>query len=291
MQDMNISPIIKALNAAVNTRTAIAALNAPGFDAMTGMGRAARDLGCPIIVQVSARLIRRHGAATVRTWFDAARRNTDGEIYLHLDHCQDEAVLDACITQGWDMIMFDGSQLPIDENCRLSAEIVRRAHASGTAVEGEVGPIGGEEDGHEASANVASPDDIRRLSDETGIDCIAVGFGNVHGDYSSKAHLRWDVYEAAQAISGLPLVLHGGSGLSDDEFRRAIRAGSAKINISTDLKKAYSAVLREPEVHATVLRDPGCIHDLLEQAAYEVAQRYSRLFSTPVLEIARDLDH
>jgi fructose/tagatose bisphosphate aldolase len=157
--------------------------------------------------------------------------------------------------------------------------VVSLAHAAGCAVEGEVGPIGGEEDGHEAAANIASPDDIRALAGTTGIDCIAVGFGNVHGDYATKAHLRWDVYEGALAISGLPLVLHGGSGLTDVEFARAIRAGSAKVNISTDLKKAYAAIADDPDLSARLKKDPGALHDAVEAAAYSVALRYATLFS------------
>ena len=276
-----LNPICRHLRTALSEGRALVAINAPGFDAMAGMGRASRETGRPLIVQVSARTVRRHGAPVVKAWFDTARKISQGDIHLHLDHCQDEAILSACIEAGWDMVMFDGSQLPIAENCARSRALVARAHAAGCAVEGEVGPIGGEEDGHEALANIARPEDIHALATTTGIDCIAVGFGNVHGDYATKANLRWDVYEGARAIAGLPLVLHGGSGLTEAEFARAIRAGSAKINISTDLKKAYAAVAADPDLAARLKRDPGAIHDALEAAAHAVALRYALLFATP----------
>lgn len=275
-----MSKITDHLTACVADGTALAAFNAPGFDAMVGIGKAANDSGRAVIIQVSARLVIKHGAPAVKAWFDTAKAISGGTCFLHLDHCADDAVLAACIAQGWDMVMFDGSQLPIDENCARSAALVKLAHATGTAVEGEVGPIGGEEDGHEAAANTADPDDIVRLGTETGIDCIAVGFGNVHGDYASKTHLRWDVYEAAQSLCNLPLVLHGGSGLTDAEFFRAIRAGSAKINISTDLKKAYVAAVADPDLLSQIPKNPSALHDRLEQIAREVAHHYIDLFQS-----------
>ncbi|MCB1439134.1 MAG: class II fructose-bisphosphate aldolase [Nitratireductor sp.] len=275
---MALNALVDRLQAELAAGTAIVAMNAPGFDAMVGMGRAAKEAGRPVIVQVSARIVQQHGAPVIKAWFDAAKVISGGEIYLHLDHCSDDGVLAVCIAAGWDMVMFDGSQLPIAENCSRSRDLVAHAHAAGCAVEGEVGPIGGEEDGHEAIANIAQAEDIRQLA-VTGIDCIAVGFGNVHGDYATKANLRWDIYEGALAIAGLPLVLHGGSGLTDQEFRGAIRAGSAKINISTDLKKAYSAAIADETLALRLKKNPAAVHDALEAAARNVALRYIRLFS------------
>lgn len=246
---------------------------------MVGIAAAAAETVRPVIIQVSVRLIKKHGAAAVKARFDTARRITGAQCYLHLDHCHDPDILKACILEGWDMVMFDGSQLPIGENCVRTREITDFAHQHGTAVEGEVGPIGGEEDGHEADANCARDEDILRLSQETGIDCIAVGFGNVHGDYTTKTNLRWDIYEGARALSGLPLVLHGGSGLTDDEFHRAIRAGSAKINISTELKKAYARTVSDPELAAVLKKDPAALHDRITAVAQEVARHHIQLFS------------
>lgn len=273
--------LVQRLRQAKASGTAIVAVNAPGFDAMAGLGRAARDGARPVIVQTSARLVHRHGASVVKAWFDCARKITGGEIYLHLDHCSDEAILTDCIDAGWDMVMFDGSNLHIDVNCERSHALAGLAHQRGCAVEAEVGAIGGEEDGHEAVANIADPEHIRALGG-VGIDCIAVGFGNVHGDYRSKANLRWDIYEAAQDLVDVPLVLHGGSGLTDSEFLRAIRAGSAKINISTDLKKAYHAAVADAASSGRIKKDPASIHEELEAAAHSVGLRYARLFSTSI---------
>ena len=263
----------------VNERTAIAAFNAPGFDAMVGIGRAAFKAGSPAIIQVSARLVKKHGAPTIKAWYNAALYITGASCFLHLDHCDDEDLIGACIDAGWDMVMFDGSHLPIEENCARTARVVQMAHSAGVAVEGEIGLVGGEEDGNKTEANIARSDDIVKLSTQTGIDCIAVGFGNLHGDYQGTTHLRWDVYEGAHSLSRLPLVLHGGSGLSDFEFCRAIRAGTAKINISTELKKAYAAVAADSELCAGLNKDPASLHYRLEEAVHKVAYRFITLFA------------
>lgn len=246
---------------------------------MVGIGRAACQAGRPVIIQVSARLVKKHGAPTIKAWFNTALFISGATCFLHLDHCDDDELICACIESGWDMVMFDGSQLPIDENCARTARIVQMAHAAGVAVEGEIGSVGGEEDGHRAETNIARFDDIVQLATQTGIDCIAVGFGNSHGDYQDTAHLRWDVYEYAHHLGGLPLVLHGGSGLSDSEFRRAIRAGTAKINISSDLKKAYAAVAADADLCAGLNKDPAKLHCRLEETVHKVAYRYISLFA------------
>lgn len=265
--------------AAVRDKKALAAFNAPSFDAMLGIARASAVTSSPVIIQASARLVKSYGPETIKSWFDTAVKNASDSCYLHLDHCSDLTLIKSCISAGWDMVMFDGSSLPIEENCRQTMEVVELAHASGAAVEGEVGTVGGEEDGHEAATNCATEDDIRKLA-ETGIDCIAVGFGNVHGDYSDDATLHWPIYEAAMSIGNLPLVLHGGSGLSDDEFKRAIRAGTAKINISTELKKFYLSAISAAQSDSALVRNPSLLHEKISNGVQRISEKYIRLFQS-----------
>lgn len=270
--------IVATLNSYRAHQKAMVAFNAPDFAAMVGIAKAAYQLRKPVIIQTSARLVKRTGAKTLKQWFETARAITGGPCYLHLDHCDDTDLIADCIHNGWDMVMFDGSHMPIADNCAKLRQIVTLAHAHNVAVEGEVGPIGGEEDGRSAIANAATAEDIVQLG-KTGIDCIAVGFGNVHGAYNGKSHLRWDIYEAAYDLCALPLVLHGGSGLTAGEFARAIRCGTAKINISTDLKNAYFEIVNDQEMRAKVAKDPAILQGQLEQAAMRLALSYITLFS------------
>lgn len=263
---------------AVTEGWALAAFNVPSFDAMRGVAEAARAEAAPAILQISSRLVRAEGTLAVKRQFELACELSRAELYLHLDHCSEEPLIVECIEAGWDMVMFDGSHLPIEENARRSAALVEIAHGAGCAVEAEVGAIGGEEDGREAEANHAHTEDIRILAHETGIDCIAVGFGNVHGDYADKTVLRWRIFEDARDVASLPLVLHGGSGLTEAEFRRAIAAGAAKINISTELKKAYGSVLRDKDLAQTVSRSPNALHDEIRACVGAVARKYISMF-------------
>lgn len=257
----------------------MAAFNAASLEAMVAVGNASRTAQQPAIIQTSAKLVSKYGAPFLKALFDAAMARTKGQCYLHLDHCDDMAVIEACVNAEWDMVMFDGSHLPIEENCSQTKRVVDLAHAAGACVEAEVGAIGGEEDGREAVANYAHPDDIKALAETTGIDCIAVGFGNVHGDYANKYALEWPIFEGAHNITSLPLVLHGGSGLTDGEFRRAISAGAAKINISTDFKKVYAGVIASGLDNDRILKDPSVIHDMQVEKLFEVAIRYIELFA------------
>lgn len=271
--------IVELLEDATRNGYALAAFNAPSFDAMCAISAAAKALDKAAIIQTSSKLLKQHGAPAVSEWFRTAKKITGGQVYLHLDHCMDLRLIADCIDAGWNMVMFDGSHFDFEKNVAMSREVSAIAHARGVAVEGEIGCIGGEEDGLSADANYADPGETARLAAEGGLDCIAVGFGNVHGDYSTKANLRWDIYEAAYDITGLPLVLHGGSGLSDEEFARAIRAGSAKVNISTDLKKAYARAIQSREMLDKVLSTPSAVHDEIFRHCFDVSSNYIEKFN------------
>jgi fructose/tagatose bisphosphate aldolase len=167
--------------------------------------------------------------------------------------------------------------LPINENCRLTKEVVLLAHSRGVAVEAEVGSIGGEEDGYESKCIYPTFEDILQIGTKTGIDCVAIGFGNVHGEYKSKSDLRWEIYEKGYFLTGLPLVLHGGSGLDLFEFKRAILAGTAKINISTDLKKIYLEIFESENINDLLL-NPMTLHTKIQSEITKAALHYINIF-------------
>jgi len=271
--------IAHALKTAHTEGRALAAFNVPSFDAMLALAQVAADSNQPVILQTSARYVAQEGAATLKELFDLAVQKTRATCYLHLDHCYDHDLIGQCIKAGWDMVMFDGSSMSLEDNINNTRRTVDLARAHNCVVEGEVGAIGGEEDGHDADAFYASDEAISRLASETGIECIAVAFGNVHGDYKSKSNLKWDIFERSYTLAKRPLVLHGGSGLSDTEFQRAITAGAAKINISTDLKKAYADLFTNPDLAAKVLKNPAELHTALRTACSTVAARYINLFA------------
>lgn len=166
-------------------------------------------------------------------------------VALHLDHGSFDGAK-ACIEAGFSSIMFDGSHYPIEENIAKSKEIIEYAHARGISVECEVGGIGGEEDGVTSAGEVADPQECKTIAD-LGCDFLAAGIGNIHGKYPADwAGLNFEVLGKIQDVTnGMPLVLHGGSGIPADQIAKAISLGVSKINVNTELQLVFAAATRE----------------------------------------------
>lgn len=166
-------------------------------------------------------------------------------VALHLDHGSYEGAKEA-IAAGFTSVMYDGSALPFDENLEKTKEIVELAHSKGVSVEAEVGSIGGEEDGVIGTGELADPEECRLIT-ETGIDFLAAGIGNIHGKYPENWQgLSFDRLEEIKAATGnIPLVLHGGSGIPEDQILKAIDLGVAKINVNTECQVAFADATRK----------------------------------------------
>ena len=166
-------------------------------------------------------------------------------VALHLDHGSHEGCL-KCIEAGFSSIMFDGSHFPIDENVAKTTELVKIAHEKGISIEAEVGSIGGEEDGVVGAGECADPDECAKIAN-LGIDFLAAGIGNIHGKYPANWQgLNFDVLAAVQAATnGIPLVLHGGTGIPEDMIKKAISLGVAKINVNTECQLSFAAATRK----------------------------------------------
>ena len=161
-------------------------------------------------------------------------------VALHLDHGNYEAAK-ACIEAGFTSIMFDGSSLPFEENVEKTTELVKLAHEKGVSIEAEVGAIGGTEDGITADGEVADPEECKKIV-ALGIDFLAAGIGNIHGIYPKGwTGLHFDALEKInKATNYIPLVLHGGTGIPDDQITRAIKEGISKINVNTDCQLVFA---------------------------------------------------
>jgi fructose-bisphosphate aldolase class II len=166
-------------------------------------------------------------------------------VAVHLDHGTYEGAIKA-LDAGFTSIMFDGSHYPFAENLEKTKEIVAMCHAKGVSVEAEVGSIGGEEDGVVGMGEIADPEECRQIA-ATGVDMFAAGIGNIHGMYPSDwKGLNFDVLAQVQKVTGgVPLVLHGGSGIPDDMVKKAISLGVSKINVNTECQIAFANATRE----------------------------------------------
>jgi fructose-bisphosphate aldolase class II len=166
-------------------------------------------------------------------------------VAVHLDHGSYDGAKKA-LDAGFTSIMFDGSHYPFDENLAKTKEVVAMCHAKGVSVEAEVGSIGGEEDGVIGGGEIADPEECRQIA-ATGVDMFAAGIGNIHGMYpASWTGLNFDVLKEVQDVTGgVPLVLHGGSGIPDDMVKKAISLGVSKINVNTECQLAFAKATRE----------------------------------------------
>ncbi len=202
----------------------------------------------PVILGVS------EGAARYMTGFDTVVGMVEGmlknlnitvPVALHLDHGSFDGAK-ACIEAGFSSVMFDGSHFDIDENVRLTKEIIAYANERGISVEAEVGSIGGEEDGVVGQGEVADPNECKMIAD-LGVDMLAAGIGNIHGKYPENwTGLRLDVLGEIQDATGqMPLVLHGGTGIPTPMVQEAISLGVSKINVNTELQLVFAAETRK----------------------------------------------
>ncbi|MDD6344861.1 MAG: class II fructose-1,6-bisphosphate aldolase [Oscillospiraceae bacterium] len=165
-------------------------------------------------------------------------------VALHLDHGSYEGCY-KCIKAGFTSIMFDGSHFPIEENVAKTTELVNVAHNLGLSIEAEVGAIGGEEDGVVGKGECADPDECKMIAD-LGVDFLAAGIGNIHGKYPDNWEgLSFDTLAAVnEKVGDMPLVLHGGTGIPDDQIKKAISLGVAKINVNTECQLVFQEATR-----------------------------------------------
>ena len=166
-------------------------------------------------------------------------------VALHLDHGSYEGCL-KCVEAGFTSIMFDGSHYPIEENVEKTKELVKIVAEHGMSLEAEVGSIGGEEDGVVGMGECADPKECKMVAD-LGIDFLAAGIGNIHGPYPenwSGLHLD-HLQKLTEAVPGFPIVLHGGSGIPDDQIQAAIKLGVAKVNVNTECQIAFANATRK----------------------------------------------
>lgn len=165
-------------------------------------------------------------------------------VALHLDHGSYEGCY-KCVKAGFTSIMFDGSHFPIAENVTKTTELVNVAHNLGLSIEAEVGAIGGEEDGVIGKGECADPDECKMIA-ELGVDFLAAGIGNIHGKYPENWEgLSFETLAAVNAkVGDMPLVLHGGTGIPDDQIKKAISLGVAKINVNTECQLVFQEATR-----------------------------------------------
>ena len=201
-------------------------------------------------------------------------------VALHVDHGGSFEVCKAAIDAGFTSVMIDGSKLPIDENIAVVKKVVDYAHERGVSVEAELGKVGGQEDNVVAETMYADKDECVRMVKETGIDFLAPALGSVHGPYHGEPKLGFKEMKEIAEATNIPLVLHGGSGIPNEQLRMAIDRGTAKININTECQQAWTAIVREVLAKDPKVYDPRKIIGPGREGIKEVVRTKGTIFGS-----------
>ncbi|MHC4228583.1 MAG: class II fructose-bisphosphate aldolase [Planctomycetota bacterium] len=239
---MPLENIKAMLERASNSGYAVGAFNILDFNSTKAVVRAAEDLNAPVIIQTSAKTVIFWGCAAIISWVKELAGTSKVPIALHLDHCKDLQLIADCINAGWSSVMIDASSKPFEENLAASKRVVEMARPKNITVEAELGSIVGVEDDihvKEQDAHLADPEQAIKFCAEVRPDCFAPAIGTAHGVYKGVPKIAYDLLEEVAGKTAIPIALHGGTGLTDDVFKRCISLGCAKVNISTQLKYSF----------------------------------------------------
>ena len=204
------------------------------------------------------------------------------DVCLHLDHGSNYESCKNAIDAGFTSVMIDASKLELDENIKVTKEIVDYAHPKGVTVEAEVGHIGGTEDNITSDIFYATLEECKKIYDETGIDSLAPALGSVHGFYKGEPNLNFERMDLINKELPIPLVLHGGSGIPDDKIKKAISCGISKINVNTELQVSWSKAVREFLNNDEKAYDPRKVIGSGEKAMKDTIEAKVKLFGTRI---------
>ena len=226
----------------------VGAFNMHNLEMLPDMIRAAKEVGVPIVIQTSVDTAKYIGYDVIVAVCKQMANNNLVDVALHLDHARDFDAIKDAIEAGYSSVMFDGSNLPFKENIAKTKAVVKYAHERGVSVEGELGTIGGTEEGisvAEDDKEYTRPGDAVTFVSETGVDALAVGIGTNHGQFKSKTNVKVPLLKEIHNVVNVPLVIHGGTGVKEEDYPELINNGIRKFNVGTELLVNWTETAKE----------------------------------------------
>lgn len=263
------------------------AFSVGNMEMVKGAVQAAEELNTPIILQIAEVRLKHSPLALMGPMMVQAAKEAKVDIAVHLDHGQTVETAKKALELGFTSVMFDGSTYPFEENMAKTNEIAALARQYGATVEAELGLVGGSEDGSENHGiRCTDPKDAKIFCEKTDIDALAVAIGNAHGNYPVAPTLAFDVLEKIHHTVDVPLVLHGGSGITDADFRKAISLGICKVNIAT---ASFNSLTKKAEEYLTSegAHNYFTLNEAMVQGVYENVKKHIEVFNCrkPLSEI------
>ena len=260
------------------------AFSVGNMEMVRGAIRAAEELDTPIILQIAEVRLKNSPLHLMGPMMVQAAKEAKVDVAVHLDHGLTFETVDKALELGFTSVMLDASTLPFEENIARVKAVVEKARKYSATVEAELGLVGGSEDGScDHGIRCTDPDDAVVYARETGIDALAVANGNAHGNYPVAPTLAFDVLEKIHEKVDIPLVLHGGSGITDKDFQRAISLGIRKVNIATASFNSLTAHV-EKYMESTDKHNFFDLNEAMVQGTYENVKRHIIVFNEPYQE-------
>ncbi|NLI11578.1 MAG: class II fructose-1,6-bisphosphate aldolase [Peptococcaceae bacterium] len=262
---------------------AVGAFNCNNMEIVQAITAAAEAENAPVIMQASQGAIKYAGIDYITTMARLAAEQTSVPVALHLDHGTSFEQVVQCVRSGFTSVMIDGSKLSLAENIKLTKRVLDVARAVGVSVEAELGKIGGTEDDitvSERDAFFTDPEEAKIFVSETGVDSLAVAIGTAHGQYKGTPKLDLERLEKIKSLVGIPIVLHGSSGVPDDAIRAAIGLGVRKVNIDTNIREAFTEAARKVLEANPREIDPRKMLGPAREAAINIIREKIRVFGS-----------
>ncbi|ALS26466.1 tagatose-bisphosphate aldolase [Paenibacillus sp. 32O-W] len=268
------------LNEARRNGYAVVAFNVHTLEMLQAVAEAAEETESPLIIQTTVGTVKHLGPEYVAAAATVAADRSRVPIALHLDHCTDFSLIVRCIRAGYTSVMIDASMHPFEENVRQTAKVTEIAHAAGVNVEAELGKVGGVEDDivvAEHEALLADPDECALFLERTGVDTLAPAIGTAHGIYKGEPRIDFErIAKIAERVP-VPLVLHGGSGIPEEQVKRCVSLGMAKMNVATELRILFSDAIKRVFAEHPEENDPRKYMVPAKQALKQAAAAKMRL--------------
>ncbi len=275
---MSLVKMTEVLSWAEENNCAAGAFSVGNMEMVIGAVRAAEEMNTPVILQIAEKRMKQSPMHLMAPMMVSAAKNAKVPVAVHLDHGLTMDCIKSALEYGFTSVMLDGSLLPFEENIKLTKQVRAEADKYGATVEAELGVVGGNEgDSAEHKITCTDPEKAFVFCDATGVDCLAVAIGNAHGNYPVEPELRFDVLEEIYKKISTPLVLHGGTGITDEMFRRAISLGIRKINIAT---ASFDALAMNAKEYTSTAEKPDyfTLSPYMADAVYDNVKKHIKIF-------------
>lgn len=255
---------------------AIPAFNIDNLESAMAVSEIMHEMRTPVIVQMIPRTLNYGGIAIYPAMMRELMADCSVDYALHLDHGSSLSLAKKCVAGGFSSVMFDGSLMPFEDNVKFTKEVTDFALPMDVSVEGELGTIGGKEEGDtDLEASYTKVSEAEEFVRRTNVSTLAIGVGTAHGVYKGTPHINVERIKEIHAAIGTPLVLHGASGLSDEVLKDCIAAGITKINFATELRQAYTNGIKaefakDPEVFDPKIYMRGAIDNIKEVLRHKI---------------------